>query len=155
MQFIHREIRHYLGMKFSGTTPVYRRSAKTQKHYHAHVYIYRIRTHKDCDLGKSRKLYHVHAHTKTPVSALLFCNLPKSSSQSAKCSTASSADSVTDFRCLPLTSVTSDYVNYNSKILLSQNLKSLNWNAQKSESHFSPCLLLRNLPKIQNSETVI
>lgn len=154
MRFIHREIRHYLCMKSSGTTPVYRPSAKTQKLYHAHTYI--LHTHIYVRSEKSRKLYHVHAHTKTPVPALLFCHLPKSSSPSAKCSLASSADSVTVFRCLPLTSDTSDYVNQNSKILLSQNSECQNWNAQKSESHFcSPCLLPCHLPKIQNSETVI
>lgn len=43
MWFIHREIRHYFGVKFIWTTPAYIPSAKTQKLYHARTYIREIR----------------------------------------------------------------------------------------------------------------
>lgn len=132
MRFIHREIRHYLCMKSSGTTPVCRPSAKS-KNTTTYTYTYIAYAHTHIrEIREKPKLYHVHAHTYTRqlCSALLFCHLPKSSSPSAKRSSASSADSVTVFRCLPLTSDTSDYVNQNSKILLCQNSESLNWNAQ-------------------------
>lgn len=85
-------------------------SRRKLKNTTTHIHIYRTRTRIYVRSEKSRNST-TYTHTRKLQFPLYSSTIFQNSSRpSAKCPSASSADSVADFRCLPFTSVTSDYV---------------------------------------------
>ena len=74
-----------------------------------HIHIYRTRIYVRSEKSRNSTTYTHTWKLQFLLSSSAVCQ--NSSSQSAKCSSASSSNSVTLFRCLPFTSDTSDYVN--------------------------------------------